>query len=282
MTNEATTTWGGSLHQTFRLQPTERQAPNLRHFLMADGLTEKELLDTLPFDRKRSKKESDSTTTEKQKPDPKRYRDGRQIYQTVGLLYEGDDKVIHVTDLGVTVLRWLNIINENNRSILMRHAAYTLAACQLRNPTGSGKKYENDVEVFPFAFIWRAMLSLDHGISSDELNRCLFTVTNENALTKAIDRIRQARAAKDISILGPETISGKSKNDRIIPWMAMASFGWVLFPDKGSGKLYRLDPGTLPIVKEAASIHHKHRDFSSVADYILHIVRCAALPKDLR
>lgn len=75
-------TWSGSLHQTFRLLPRDNQSANLRPFLQADGLTPEELLERLPYDRARAK---DQTKTA---PDPKRYRDGRQVYQTVGLLYE--------------------------------------------------------------------------------------------------------------------------------------------------------------------------------------------------
>lgn len=273
MANE--TAWSGSLHQTFRLLPRESQSGNMRPFLEANGLTPDELLEKLPYDRARAK---DQTKTA---PDPKRYRDGRQVYQTVGLLYEEGGK-IRVTDLGVATLRWLDIVTPKNRVILARHAAYALAACQLRNPSGAGKKYAESVNVFPFSFIWRAMLALENRISSDELNRGLFKVCNVDDLSACIDNIRQSRIMNDLSILGDETIQGDNKNDRIIPWVSLASFGWTLFPDKGSETHYRLEESTLSVVREAACIKHAHRDFASVRDYIEHISRCAALPRDLR
>jgi hypothetical protein len=267
--------WSGSLHQTFRLLPRDNQSVNLRPFLEADGLTPDELLEKLPYDRARVK---DPTKTA---PDPKRYRDGRQVYQTVGLLYEDGGK-IRVTDLGVATLRWLNIVTPKNRVILARHAAYALAACQLRNPSGAGKKYAETVKVFPFAFIWRAMLALDNRISSDELNRGIFKVRNVDELENCVDSIRQARAKNDLSILGDETIEGDKKNDRIIPWVSLASFGWTLFPDKGNETHYQLDGSTLSLVREASRIKHVHKDFASVRAYIELVSRCAALPKDLR
>lgn len=272
------TTWGGSLHQSFRLLPIERLSPNLRPFLEGNGLTKDEVLARLPYDRERS------SSPGADGPDPKRYRDGKQIYQTAGLVYEDDGKLI-VTDLGKTVGRWLEFITLKNRNILARHAAYALAACQLRNPTGSGKKYADSVSVFPFSYIWRAMIALGGRISSDELNRSLFKVKNEDDLHTSIRTIGEARNRRDPLIMGEETISGRGKNDRIIPWVSLASFGWTLFPDKRTGDgeaYYELDPKTLPIIKEAAQVRHRHRDFQTVAEYARYISACAALPKDLR
>lgn len=268
-------TWSGSLHQTFRLLPRDRQSGNLLPFLEAEGLVPAELLEKLPYDRSRAKDQT------KEAPDPKRYRDGKQVYQTVGLLYE-DNGVVHVTDLGRATRRWLEIVSPKNRVILARHAAYALAACQLRNPTGAGKKYAETVDVFPFAFIWRAMLALDGRINSDELNRGLFKVCNAEQLQGCIASIRRAREHKDLSILGGETIADEKKNDRIIPWIALSSFGWTLFPDKGQDNYYQLDNATLSVVREASRIRHTHKEFSSVRHYIEHVSRCAALPKDLR
>jgi len=275
---QKTDIWSGSLHQTFRLLPRDQQSRNLMPFLEADGLTSDELLSRLPYDRVRS------TQPDRPGPDPKRYRDGKQVYQTAGLLYE-DGGRIHVTALGEATRRWLAIITPKNRVLLVRHAAYALASCQLRNPTGAGEKYGDGVKVFPFAFIWRAMLALDRRISSDELNRGIFKVTNEDELARTVETIRSARAKNDIGLLGEETLTGRAKNDRIIPWMSLASFGWTLFPDKRGGEAgdyYELDSHALSVVKEAAKVRHQHRSFSSVAEYIEHVARCAALPKDLR
>jgi hypothetical protein len=286
--------WGGSLHQTFRLSPEVDSSENSRHlsgnlrpFLEADGLTPDELLARLPYDKQRSRDRNRET------PDPKRYRDAKQVYQTVGLIYEDKGKVC-VTDLGCAVRRWLLIITSKNQIILARHAAYALAACQLRNPTGAGQKYAPTVEVFPFAYIWRAMLALDNRLSSEELNRSIFKVTNEIELHTAIEAIRRTRpeahgkkkeTVTQSNSLGPETITEAAKNDRIIPWLSLASFGWTLFPDKRGGKdgrYYELDATTLPIIKDAARFQHRHRNFASTKEYVEHISACAALPKDLR
>ena len=107
------------------------------------------------------------------------------------------------------------------------------------------------------------MLALDNRISSDELNRSLFKVMNEEELHSSIEAIRTARGPSGIKSLGPETITGKNKNDRIIPWVSLASFGWTLFPDKRraeAGAYYELDAATLPVIKEAAQVRHRHRD----------------------
>jgi len=270
--------WTGSLHLTFRLLPVESRSPNMEPFLESDGCTRDEVLGKLPYDSARSGR-PDST-----RPDPKRYRDGKQVYQSVGLLYEEGGRV-HVTDLGAATRRWLPIINEKNCLILARHAAYALAACQLRNPTGAGSRFHQTMEVFPFQFIWRAMLSLDRRISSEELNRGIFKVRNEMELMEAIERIAAARGAGDPARLGDEVVTGAAKNDRIIPWMSLASFGWTLFPDKrGSDETgyYELAAQTLHIVREASRIHRRHREFTSTKEYVEHISRCAALPRDVR
>mgnify|MGYP001145840059 CR=1 FL=1 len=221
----------------------------------------------------------------------KRYRDPRQLYQSVGFLYESHRDgqqgapVIRVTELGRTVLRWLDLINEKNAPILGRHAAYALSACQLRNPVSrTARRFDQAVEVFPFAFIWRAMLCLENRISSDELNRALFRVRNESELTEAIERIAEARRTGQIEVMGEETITGPAKNDRIIPWMSMASFGWILISDKRSadGDWYEIPQRMVPLIESAAQLKHRHRDFSSIAEYVEHISSAAALPRDLR
>lgn len=275
------TEWTGSLHQTFRLLPEADMSANLRPFLTSNGLAPEDVLDKLPYDIARARARGVANA----RPDPKRFRDGKQVYETIGLLYQGDDRRVHVTELGQATLRWLDIINVKNNVILARHAAYALAACQLRNPTGAGKRFHSSVEVFPFQFIWRAMLALQGTISSDELNRGLFKVKNEDDLGTMIQAIGSARQAGDVRRLGDEIVTGEAKNDRIIPWMSLASFGWTIFPDKRGGEdssYYELAPRTLHIVKEASRIRRKHREFKTTEEYVQHISRCAALPGDIR
>jgi len=219
-------------------------------------------------------------------PDPKRYRDGRQLFRTVGLVYEeasNEKRVLRVTALGSAVRRWRPEISENNAPVLGRHAAQALAACQLRNPTREGGSYGSDTIVFPFSFIWRAMLALDNSISSDELNRAIFKVKTEDELHNAIDGIKASRASNDLSVLGDETVTEQAKNDRILVWMAWASFGWTLIQDKRSaGGIYTIAPNARRLVADAAAIRHRHREFQSEKEYIEYLSMCAGLPEDIR
>jgi len=266
--------WGTGLHQTFRLLP--EPTANLRPFLEADGRLPQHLLAKLPFESARS-------SSGKTAPDPKRYRDGKQVYENAGLLYQGKDGYIHVTALGQATRRWLPLISEKNIVVLGRHAAYALAACQLRNPTGSGKRYDPAMRVFPFAFIWRAMFALGGTISSDELNRAIFRVQNEADLAIAIEKIKKGRSDGNLEEMGAEIIIEERKEDRIIPWMSIASFGWTLIIDKKSGGgIYRIRPSAVDILRQAAAVQHRHREFNSTEEYVLHLSRAAALPEDLR
>ena len=275
------TTWSGSLHLTFRLLPVTARSQHLAPFLESEGLTAPEVLLRLPYDAARARGTGGSKTT----PDPRRYRDGRHVYQTVGLLFESADGRVRLTELGKATRRWLPILTPKNSVLLARHAAYALSACQLHNPIGAGRRVDSTVRVFPFQFIWRAMLALERRISSDELNRAIFRVQDDDGLNDAIERIREARRTGQVSSLGDEVITGKKKNDRIIPWMSLASFGWTLFPDKRSGEnpmYYEIPLATHHILQEAARISHRHRLFVTGEDYVRYISRSAALPKDLR
>jgi hypothetical protein len=140
------------------------------------------------------------------------------------------------------------------------------------------------MEVFPIAFIWRAMLALSNRISSDELNRVILRTKNVGDLTEGIEKIRRVRASENVEDLGEELISGTAKNDRIIPWMAMASFGWTCIADKDSDAegFYTLKPRSVEFLRQAVSIRRRHRDFNSVPEYVEFISRCASLPPNLR
>ena len=275
-------TWEGSLHQSFRLMPTtsptRARTPSLEVFLTAGGQTQDEVLARLPYESARSSSESGG-------PDARRYRDAKHIYQTLGLVYEATDGRIVVTALGRAVLRWLDRLTLANAPVLGRHAAAAIAGCQLRNPSRAGSDYEPSVEVFPYGFLWRAMLGLGGRINSDEMNRALFRVTNERELSSCIALIAESRQSGDVESLGDETITGDRKNDRIIPWVAVGSFGWTLIADKSEDeerKWYRVRPNCLGLLREAARVRHKHRDFVSVADYVEHLARLAAVPPDVR
>jgi hypothetical protein len=264
---------------------------HLKIFLESDGQPAAEILKRLPYEAKRAGDRVAET------PDPKRYRDARQVYQTAGLLYEvgsanddddsdprygSADRHLRLTPLGRATARWLSLINEKNAAILGRHAAYSLSACQLRNPSRAGKKYSSEMAVFPFAFIWRAMLALDNKLNSEELSRAIFKVQNESDLQGAIESIREYRRSEDPESMGAAT---ESQNDRLIPWMSIASFGWTLFNDKKAALAtgyYEIPVRTLSIVREASRLRHKHQTFESIPDYMQRLERAAALPIDLR
>lgn len=273
--------WSCSFRSTFRLFPAaDGRRDVLDAFLESDGLSMDEVLAALPYDRARA-------STPGTLPNPKRYRDGRQLLRSVGLLYDeviDGTRTLHVTELGHAVRRWRTQINERNAAVLGRHAAHALAACQLRNPTREGGQYSSEVQVFPFAFIWRAMLALDGSITSDELNRAIFKTENEDDLNKAIEQILESREKQDPTLLGNEVVTEEAKNDRILVWMAWASFGWTLIGDKrqsGTGS-YEIVPRALRVLREASGLKHRHRDFDSEAQYFNFISDCAGIPKDLR
>lgn len=271
-------TWEGSLHQSWRLLPVDARSRSLEIFLESEGLSKDEVLALLPYDTERA-------ASPGSQPDARRYRDAKQVYQTTGLLYEDSDGRIVVTDLGRAVRRWLDRITPENAPVLGRHAATALSACQLRHPSRAGADYDNSMVVFPYAFIWRAMLKLDNRITSDELNRALFRVRDASELEVCIATIRDARASGRVTDLGDETITGSRKNDRVIPWVAVASFGWTLIADKRDDPdqtWYRVRPNCVGVLREAARIQHAHRDFDSMPAYVQHLSRVAAVPPDLR
>jgi len=268
------TTWSGALHLSYRLLPSP--TPHLQTFLSAaEGTPKQTVLQNLPFSANRSLGTA---------PDSKRYREPKQLYETAGYLYE-DNGLVRFTQLGNALKTFLPILNSANYIILARHAALAMTACQLRNPTGAGMKYDPTVQVFPFQFIWRAMLRLDLRLSSDELNRAIFAVTNESELDIAIDNIRRARAGGGLSVLGPETITGSGKNDRIIPMMSVAAFGWTLILDKADSPVpghYHVRPECVRLLETAAIVRMPHNEFPSVKAYLDRISEAACLPKDLR
>ncbi|MFO0829070.1 MAG: hypothetical protein U0572_13105 [Phycisphaerales bacterium] len=271
-------TWSGALHKSFRLLPTTN-FPNdeLRAFLVGgSGTPAAEVLAALPFDTSRSNRDG------AERPDPKRYRDAKQVFEASGLLWEAEDETIQLTALGDAVRRFLPLANERNVGLIARHAAMGLSFAQLRNPTGAGRRYHPSMTVFPFRFIWQAMLSLDGKINSDELNRAIFRVHNAAALPAAIDSIRRYRRTEDLTALGDETISGDAKNDRLIPVISLASFGWTLMNQKNKAGYYTIKDGCSRLLEVAVSLPARHREFRSVRDYVDAIASSACLPRDLR
>ncbi len=267
------TTWSGSLHLSYRLLPV---SAHLVAFLDSPhGSPWEAVFERMPFDRARS---------EHEEADPRRYRDAKQLYETCGLLFQADG-CVWFTEFGLAVKRFRPMLNEANRILLARHAALALSACQLRNPTEAGQKYDPSMQVFPNKYIWRAMLELGGRVSSDELNRAVFRVRNEAELEEAIGRIRHFRANGNAGDLGAETISGSRKNDRIIPVVSVAGFGWSLIMDKEESLTpgyYHVRPGYERLLEAAIAIPWPHEEFGSVEGYMKRISEAAFLPRDLR
>lgn len=229
--------------------------------------------------------------------DPKAFRNMSQLLRTVGLAYDlervhdperGPERTVQVTRLGAALLRWrLEGLNERNCRVIARHASRALAAAQLRNPTREGRRYGEHVRVFPFSFIWRAMLDLDGRISSDELNRAIYSTESEQDLAAAVGRIKLARQSGNLDDMGPEQETAPNKNDRILIWMAWASFGWTLIKPKETDPAFPdhyvvTEPWSARVLEEAAAIRYPHREFGSVQQYIEFLSDCAGVPPDLR
>lgn len=268
--------WSVGLHQSVRI--LGGASPWLSAVLKSGGLSDVEVLNRLPYDSARSRGTGGGA------PDPRRYRDAREVVQTMGLAYESPSGVFRVTEFGSATLRWLPEIRASNAVALGRHAAIALAACRLRNPMRKRVNYGPDVSARPFAYLWRAMLALDDIIYSDEINRSLLYAMDDAGLDEAIDRIRRHRADPAAGALQGEVESGASKNDRIIPIVAAASFGFTFIQDKREtgGQFYRLRPETRRVVEAAAKAEFPVYDHDDVPDYVEHLSNMASLPEDLR
>jgi len=273
------TTWSGALHKSFRLLPTPQFGnEELLAFFQSDNGTHKsEILRKLPYDRARSGPERN----ESEGPDAKRYRDPKQVFETCGLLWEDDDGRVRFTEFGLTLKHFLSVANPRNVILIARHAALALSVCQLRNPTGAGSRYSPVMQVFPYRCIWQAMLAADYRINSPELNRAVFRIQKPEHLAPAIESIYAYRETGDESVMGNETVSGDKKNDRIIPVVAIASFGWTLIDQKDGG-YYRIKPECIRLIEAAVSLPARHREYDDVKAYVTTISNAACLPKDRR
>lgn len=289
-------TWSGGMTGNFRALPeVTANQPNgnitdqaIRVFLSSDGRTEQQVLQNFPYDAERAQRQNGAAMA----PDPKRYRDVRQLVRAVGLAYDedmGNTKVVRVTPLGEAFMRWdRDGLNQENVRVIARYAARAMSAAQLRNPTKEGRQYAHEVNVFPFTFIWRAMLALEGRITREELNRGLYNTKDEDELQAVIERIRLARVTGDVDSIGPRAIErgqdGNLTARRVRGWMAWASFGWTLIddeahPDQG---FTITKPWAREVLEQVAAARRKHRHFKSVPEYLEHLSAYAGLPADLR
>ena len=268
--------WKTSLRQTFRLLPSP--SSNLQLFLESDGLREKDVLQKMAYHAQRAGTRGAGTGV----PDPKRYRDHRQVFRSAGLIYELADGRLKVTPLGLATRWWLDKLTDKNIPVLARFAAYSLAAWQLRNPLPEGKAYAADVKVFPYAFIWRVMLAAEHRVDSMELKCGVLRLRDETEIAGAVERILKYRRTGNASAMQNPIVV--DTDDRLIPWMSLASFGWALIADKkdSTDGYYRIRPDSLRVLERAAEVRHVHRDFATEQAYLEYIERAAAIPEDLR
>ncbi len=288
------TTWAGGMTGNFpdllralTLGPDRTVTEGgFRVLLSSDGATDSDVLAALPRDIERAQRRAGPGGTPGA-PDPKRYRDLRQLVRTAGLAY--DEEVAGVTEVRVTALgkelmRWADDgIDASNVRVIARHAARTLSAVQLRNPTPDGRKYSSEIEVFPFAFIWRAMIALGGRISREELNRGIYRTKNEADLISAIERIRFARIEGNIDVIGEPAFErgedGSLTARRVRGWMSWASFGWTLIADEQNSEVgFQIASSWAEeILRDAAAVVRRHREFSSVGDYVEHLSHCAGI-----
>ena len=218
---------------------------------------------------------------------PKQFRNMSQLLRNIGLAYTdntGEEPTIGVTRLGQELLWWRrdNIDNDNVR-ILARYAVRAIAAAQLKNPTQEARAYPATIQVFPFQFIWRAMLALDERISSAELDRAMFVVEDEAGLEEAIRKIRRFRQTMVEDEMGPSNANGD--NEGIAAWMCWASFGWSVIPKRrqSDNGYFTIPKGwPLRLLREAASIRNRHRTFGTTREYVEYLSASAGLPPDVR
>jgi hypothetical protein len=284
--------WSTSFRESFSVVPSGKKIDaDVDRFLNSHGIPAADVLAAWPVDQARSQARGGEGVI----ADPKRLRAMDQLLRTVGLAYIDSPppgmgapvRTVFVTPFGQALRRWrADGINVHNARVIARHASRALAAAQLRTPGGEGKYAEN-VHVFPFSFIWRAMLALDLRISSDELNRAIYSTASEADLVSAIQKVKDSRRSGNLDDMGPEQAAGDGKNDRVLIWMAWASFGWTLIKGKGSSHAYPncyciTEKWAIQMLEEAASIKHKHRDFVSVREYVEFLSGCAGVPPDLR
>ena len=273
--------WECSIRQSFCLLPKKRSEWGWL-MLGSDGAEVSDIMAKWPYNEERSR-----GSEKKDGPDEKRYRDARLVLILTGLLYEqqiDEKRIVRLTNFGRAVRRWgeRDLVDENSLPIVAPYIVRGLAACQLRNPTENGAKFGKDYNVFPFLFMLRAMLELDGRISSDELNRAIFWTKNERDLEQSIEKIQRYRHG-DKDALGAPVATGEATNDRIIPWVAMASLGWLLVKDKreSGSDYYELKAGAFDAVRSAVSESQAHIDFGdSIENYVRYISESSGLPGD--
>jgi len=273
------TNWSGGLHKSFRLLSSTKQSnADLLAFLNSPpGTHRSEVLARLPYEQSRS-----GSRTPRKGPDDKRYRDLKQVLETCGLIWEDDAGCIQFTEFGTALRNFMPHATRRNIVLVAQYAAFGLTACQLRNPTGAGRRYASSMEVFPFRFLWDAMLKLDNRIDSDELNRAIFRTTNAESLAEAITKIRSYRKNGNITDLGEEVLTDPKKNDRLIPMVSIAAFGWALINRKDESGYYKVKDECVRLLEAAVSLPVKHRQYDSVQSYVTAISNAACLPKDYR
>lgn len=285
------THWSVSLHKSFRLLTVGRYTnDDLLAFLkLPSGTHKDEILANLPYDERRSRgaededdEDGEADETGEGRPDDRRYRDLKQVLESCGLLWEDHGGRVRYTELGEMLRSFMPHANPKNVRLIAQYAAFGLSACQLRNPTGAGQRYAASVNVFPFRFIWEAMLQLDNRLDSEELNRAIFRTVDAESLGGAIERIKRYRVTKRVSDLAGERVA--KINDRLIPVVSMAAFGWALIDQKerGAAGSYHVKEDCVRLLEAAVSLPAKHRDYDSVEAYVTAISNAACLPKDYR
>lgn len=254
--------WGHTLRDTWRLEPDDVK---LQKFLAADGLQ----LNAIQVPAETHRQGANPGPV-----DARRLRALAELYELSGLLYREEGEgggIVRLTPLGRAVRDFLPNMNSANRRLLAPNAFLALNRAQLASPILK-VSYTQEVKVFPARFIWRAMLELD-GLSSDEIASEIMRTTDEQSLSEAIDRIRTARAGG--ATLRPRVTD---ENDRVIPIINQASFGWLLIAKKGGQEtVYRFAKGMDRLAAAALSREPTAADWDSKEKYVRHIANGAML-----
>jgi len=125
-----------------------------------------------------------------------RLRTYRKLYERLGLIYRKSNR-IRLAALGLSVRELTTLSSTEITSALSntkKQAIVTLAKYQLRNPAESDhRRLGESCDVLPFLCIWKAMLSLDNKLHTEELNRVMLRVMTMSQVDSAISKIRSVR-----------------------------------------------------------------------------------------
>jgi 5-methylcytosine-specific restriction protein B len=194
-----------------------------------------------------------------------RLRTWRSVFETLGFLYvDSRTGTLTATSLGHAVRALFGDIRrhvDGANDHLARLAVRVLGRHRLRNPLVN-EPYPEDADIYPYRFIWRAMLQLDGKLHWEEMNRVIMRVLYQRQEQSAIDRIRDVRNLTHgpyddaaIQRLGQPAIPEDAETKRrVTPWFTQAGFGGMLIAGEDDANGFRrILPERRELLEEALS-----------------------------